>query len=145
MIAWGVWLNNRCVGKGKSSYKCLEREYRYDQAGQLQEILDKRYHDPFHHNKSHVLHGGEARVWHKRQSYQYDVLSRLTDSELSSQGQNDNYIQIREQFAFDPASNILPIASAENSKEKLQDNRVKYLEQDHQSVHYAYDDLGRIV
>ncbi|ALH95481.1 PAAR-like domain-containing protein [Acinetobacter equi] len=141
----GRLVEQQVCWQGQSSYKRLEREYRYDQAGQLQEILDKRYHDPFHHNKSHVLHGGEARVWHKRQSYQYDVLSRLTGSELSSQGQNDNYIQIREQFAFDPASNILPIAFAEKSKEKLQDNRVKYLEQDHQSVHYAYDDLGRVI
>ncbi|WP_158319993.1 hypothetical protein [Acinetobacter equi] len=47
-----------------SQHKCLEREYRYDQAGQLQEISDKRYHHRLHHNKNHVLYGGEIKVWH---------------------------------------------------------------------------------
>ena len=74
------------------------------------------------------------------------MLSRLTGSELSTQGQSENFIQIREQFAFDPASNILPIVStAENKPSKILDNRVKHLEQAHQTVDYEYDDLGRVI
>ena len=127
--------------------KRLERLYDYDKAGQLKEILDKRYlQQTSSSNNSLVVGGDSTQSWQRKQTYQYDVLSRLTGSELSSQGQNDNYLQIREQFAFDPASNILPIASAqENSKTKIEDNRVRHIEQEHQTVDYNYDDLGRIV
>ncbi|MCH4245390.1 PAAR-like domain-containing protein [Acinetobacter gerneri] len=110
--------------------KIISRAYHYDKAGQLTEILDHRFNS-------------QKQLWQRKQSYQYDVLSRLTSSELSSLGRNDNYIQIREKFAFDPASNILPIAASENET-KIEDNRVKHIEQDHQTVDYAYDDLGRV-
>lgn len=116
-----------------SHEKKLERLYEYDKAGQLKQILDKRFVSQDH-------------VWQRTQNYHYDVLSRLTGSELSTLGKSENYIQIREKFAFDPASNILPVASAQNqSHEKIDDNRVRHLEQEHQTVHYKYDDLGRIV
>ena len=130
--------------------KRLERLYDYDKAGQLKEILDKRYlyqsnsHE-YLDNNALVIGNGHTRAWQRKQTYQYDVLSRLTGSELTTQGQSENFIQIREQFAFDPASNILPIASAqENNKARLEDNRVKHLEQEHQTVDYEYDDLGRV-
>ena len=113
--------------------KRLERLYQYDKAGQLKEILDKRFvsqHD----------------VWQRTQNYHYDVLSRLTASELSTLGKNENYLQIREKFAFDPASNILPVAAVDqDSHNKIEDNRVRHLEQEHQTVNYQYDELGRVI
>ncbi len=120
------------------THRRLERIYQYDKAGQLNEILDKRFASQNHQCQ-------------RKQSYQYDVISRLTSSELSSHGQSENYIHIREHFAFDPASNILPIASAHennsqgSNKSKILDNRVKQLEQEHQTVDYDYDDLGRVI
>ncbi|SPL71756.1 PAAR-like domain-containing protein [Acinetobacter stercoris] len=127
----GRLLDQTVTHSNNPEQKRLERAYQYDKAGQLTEILDKRY---LTQNQS----------WQRKQSYQYDVLSRLTASELSSHGQHENYIQIREKFAFDPASNILPIATAHNEN-KIKDNRVRHIEQDHQIVDYDYDDLGRVV
>ncbi|NHB57510.1 DUF4150 domain-containing protein, partial [Acinetobacter sp. 194] len=118
--------------------KRIERLYHYDKAGQLKEILDKRFVSQDH-------------VWQRTQNYHYDVLSRLTASELSTLGKCENYIQMRERFAFDPASNILPIAhqgqdnALQDKNNKIEDNRVRHIEQEHQTVHYQYDDLGRII
>nr|WP_174505898.1 PAAR-like domain-containing protein [Acinetobacter sp. Marseille-Q1620] len=127
----GRLLDQTVTHSNSPEQKRLERAYQYDKAGQLTEILDKRY---LTQNQS----------WQRQQRYQYDVLSRLTASELSSHGQHENYIQIREKFAFDPASNILPIATAHNENQ-IKDNRVRHIEQDHQIVDYDYDDLGRVV
>ena len=129
------------------THKRLERLYDYDKAGQLTEIIDRRYalqstHQSHAFNLGHQAHQSRQRI----QTYHYDVLSRLTSSELSSQGRSDHYIQIREQFAFDPASNILPIAlDHSNQQSKITDNRVTHLDQAHQTVDYNYDDLGRVI
>ena len=143
----GRLTEQRVAWEQDPSQKRLERLYDYDQAGQLKEIIDKRYlYSPTHTQQVNNLVGGSTASWQRKQSYQYDVLSRLTGSELSTQGQSENFIQIREQFAFDPASNILPIVStAENKPSKILDNRVKHLEQAHQTVDYEYDDLGRVI
>jgi RHS repeat-associated protein len=131
--------------------KRLERLYDYDKAGQLKEILDKRYlYQTASQQNALAIGTTNSHGWQRKQIYQYDVLSRLTSSELITQGQSENFIQIRERFAFDPASNILPITSSgENnasiSNHQIKDNRVKHLEQSHQTVDFEYDDLGRVI
>jgi len=117
----------------------------------LKEILDKRYLYQTASQQNAVTIGTtDSHGWQRKQMYQYDVLSRLTSSELITQGQSENFIQIRERFAFDPASNILPVTStgennASISNPQIKDNRVKHLEQSHQTVDFEYDDLGRVI
>lgn len=124
--------------------KRLQRQYQYDKAGQLKQIIDQRFQYAQAH-QSRLGHAASEQIWQRKQSYHYDELSRLTRSELSSSGQSENYLQIHEMFAFDPASNLLPVAVAKSEPEQPQGNRISYLDQPHQRVDYEYDDLGRVI
>ncbi|WP_153099848.1 RHS repeat domain-containing protein [Paraburkholderia hayleyella] len=99
--------------------KLMERRYRYDAAGQLEQVGDMRR--------------GTSR-------YAYDPLGRLTWAQ-SSLGV--------ETFAFDPASNLLErdardehdmSLSRPKSRPALLDNLLK----DYAGTHYEYDERGNL-
>ncbi|WP_153099844.1 RHS repeat-associated core domain-containing protein [Paraburkholderia hayleyella] len=99
--------------------KLMERRYRYDAAGQLEQVGDMRR--------------GTSR-------YAYDPLGRLTWAQ-SSLGV--------ETFAFDPASNLLErderdehgmVLSRPKSRSALLDNLLK----DYAGTHYEYDERGNL-
>ncbi|QDQ27031.1 hypothetical protein FNU76_12035 [Chitinimonas arctica] len=94
------------VGAGLTGSR-IARQWRYDRAGQLLEILDARR--------------GSTQ-------YHYDALSRILHTATP---------QHAEQFAFDPAHNLLPA----NQTASLKDNRVTVFE----DKRYRYDSHGRLV
>ena len=101
------------------AHKVMERKYRYDAAGQLEQIDD--------------AHRGALR-------YAYDPLGRLTRAQTALG---------EETFRFDPASNLtqadrrddLSEASTSSRRAALLDNLLK----DYAGTHYAYDARGNLI
>jgi RHS repeat-associated protein len=93
------------------------RHYRYDKAGQLDHIEDSR----------------RGRI-----EYRYDPVGRLLQA---------NSALGRESFAFDPASNIVPLHQESESLArrqplpKLLDNLLK----EYAGTHYRYDERGNLI
>ena len=75
---------------------------------------------------------------------QYDKIGRLTEHKLTDY---QNHNGITEIFAFDPASNRVPVKIADDTTDKTQSNhgRPRELIQNNQRIRYTYDSHGRVL
>ena len=125
----------------------VERHYRYDKIGQLTHLtgqtrLTERVKGMV--NQVSVSHFG------RNHQYQYDKVGRLVGHKLTDFA---NHAGVAENFAFDPASNRIPLPSAETTEnggqndlqgiDKKTKRPTKLISQGKQ-VGYFYDKHGRV-
>ncbi|MFC6205582.1 RHS repeat-associated core domain-containing protein [Psychrobacter urativorans] len=123
----------------------VERHYNYDSQGQLTHLTGQTIID-------NLLNSAQSlSPYYKRgHQYQYDTIGRLTEHKLTDY---QNQSGITEVFAFDPASNRIPVkAAVVNTEEALQRNipqsvqsRPRELIQNNQRIRYTYDSHDRVL
>ena len=76
--------------------------------------------------------------------YQYDAQGRLTEHKLTDY---QNHSDITEVFAFDPASNRVPVKIADDTTDntRIDHGRPRELIQNNQRIRYTYDSHGRVL
>ena len=84
----------------------IERSYAYDKVGQLTHIASStRLTQAVAHRPNQVI----VNHYQRNHQYQYDKLGRLTEHKLTDFDQHQG---VQERFAFDPASNRVPLPYA---------------------------------
>ena len=125
----------------------IERHYNYDVIGQLTHIT----------GNTRITHGQHTRhptsIQQRRgHQYQYDAIGRLTEHKLLNQ--QSSQTSITEHFAFDPASNRVPVNSAQEKPKNNQSNQSKLngkhsrpteLTTHDKYLTYTYDSHGRVL
>ena len=118
----------------------IERHYSYDKLGQLTHLSGRTQLGTQQHSlNKHYIRGHQ---------YQYDKIGRLTQHQLANHQQHTG---ITEVFAFDPASNRIPVQTAEHDKANNTTNnthktgRPKELTTHDSHITYTYDNHGRIL
>ena len=133
------------------SHIAIERHYNYDVLGQLTHLT----------GHTRITHGQHSRnpssIQQRRgHQYQYDSIGRLTEHKLINQQQTSTVNQstvnqsITEHFAFDPASNRVPVnAAVKEDKDKSKTNgkqgRPTELTTHDKYLTYTYDSHGRVL
>ena len=109
----------------------IQRQYNYDPIGQLTDINGHTALTDFENQ----LTQQHTRNHH----YQYDAVGRLTQHSMIN-GQNNT--NMTEHFAFDPASNRIPVKTADTDQVM---GRPTELTSQNKRIRYTYDNDGRVV
>ena len=130
----------------------IERHYNYDVLGQLTHLSGRSVLQSDKRNQPNVSH--QQHTFTRNHQYQYDKIGRLTEHKLTDY---QNQSGITEVFAFDPASNRVPvqIKSQDDSDEssngqtatakKDQHSRPRELIQNGKIIRYTYDSHDRVL
>ena len=137
----------------KHEHLTIERHYNYDALGQLTHLSGRSVLQSDKRNQPNVSH--QQHTFTRNHQYQYDTLGRLTEHKLTDY---QNHTGITELFAFDPASNRVPvqIKSQDNNSDqssnvqtatakKDQPSLPRELIQNGQRIRYTYDSHGRVL
>ena len=129
----------------------IERSYAYDKVGQLTHIASStRLTQAVAHRPNQVI----VNHYQRNHQYQYDKLGRLTEHKLTDFNQHQG---VQERFAFDPASNRVPLPHVQNNEQTSNTNAVNgqgidgrtkrptRLISQGKKVGYVYDKHGRVI
>ena len=129
----------------------IERSYAYDKVGQLTHIASStRLTQAVAHRPNQVI----VNHYQRNHQYQYDKLGRLTDHKLTDFNHHQG---VKERFAFDPASNRVPLPHVQNNEQTSNTNAVNgqgidgrtkrptRLISQGKKVGYVYDKHGRVI
>ena len=98
----------------------IERDYHYDVLGQLTHLSGQtQLSSPVKKPANNISTANSS--FKRNHQYQYDKVGRLTEHKLT------DYIQQRgttERFAFDPASNRVPVSTANEDKDSSNSNSI---------------------
>ena len=98
----------------------IERDYHYDVLGQLTHLSGQTQLN--HSAKRQTKNSGTAESLFKRNhQYQYDKVGRLTEHKLTDYTKQKG---TTERFAFDPASNRVPVNTANDEKDSSNSNNI---------------------
>ena len=124
----------------------VQRDYHYDVLGQLTHLSGQTQLN--HKSKNSTADS----LFKRNHQYQYDQVGRLTEHKLT------DYIQqwgTTERFAFDPASNRVPVSSVSNDKDNQsstpnnnnihKSGRPTELTTHDKYITYTYDKHGRVL
>ena len=137
----------------------IQRHYHYDALGQLTHLSGHSVLDTNKKTKQNTRNNQQQNQFTRNHQYQYDTQGRLTEHKLTDY---QNQTGITEVFAFDPASNRVPVKVTQNketdAKANNQDNRQKsHKQKSHTSgrpttlkthdkhITYTYDTHGRLL
>ena len=129
----------------------IERSYAYDKVGQLTHIASStRLTQAVAHRPNQVI----VNHYQRNHQYQYDKLGRLTEHKLTDFNQHQG---VQERFAFDPASNRVPLPYVQNNEQTSNTNAVNgqgidgrtkrptRLISQGKKIGYVYDKHGRVI
>ena len=129
----------------------IERSYAYDKVGQLTHIASStRLTQAVAHRPNQVI----VNHYQRNHQYQYDKLGRLTDHKLTD---FNHHRGVQERFAFDPASNRVPLPHVQNNEQTSNTNAVNgqgidgrtkrptRLISQGKKIGYVYDKHGRVI
>ena len=116
----------------------IQRDYHYDALGQLTHLSGHSVLDQSNKNQN------QKNQFIRNHQYQYDKQGRLTEHKLTDY---QNHTGITEVFAFDPASNRVPVKISDDTSDNTQINhgRPRELIQNNQRIRYTYDSHGRVL
>ena len=121
----------------------IQRDYNYDALGQLTHLSG---HSVLSHktNQQNTVNQNQQSQFTRNHQYQYDAQGRLTEHKLTDY---QNHTGITEVFAFDPASNRVPVKVADDTTDKTKSNhgRPRDLIQNGKRIRYTYDTHGRVL
>ena len=121
----------------------IQRDYNYDALGQLTHLSG---HSVLSNqaNQQNTANQNQQSQFTRNHQYQYDAQGRLTEHKLTDY---QNHTGITEVFAFDPASNRVPVKIANDTTDKTQSDhgRPRELVQNGQRIRYTYDSHGRVL
>lgn len=119
----------------------IQRDYHYDALGQLTHLSG---HSLLGSTKRTQKNTANQNQFTRNHQYQYDSQGRLTEHKLTDY---KNHTGITEVFAFDPASNRVPVKIADDTtgKTKIDHGRPRELIQNNQRIRYTYDNHGRVL
>ena len=129
----------------------IERSYAYDKVGQLTHIASStRLTQAVAHRPNQVI----VNHYQRNHQYQYDKLGRLTEHKLTDFNHHQG---VQERFAFDPASNRVPLPHVQNNEQTSNTNAVNgqgidgrtkrptRLISQGKKIGYVYDKHGRVI
>ena len=121
----------------------IQRDYNYDALGQLTHISG---HSVLAQNtkRTQQNRNQQQNQFTRNHQYQYDAQGRLTEHKLTDY---QNHTGITEVFAFDPASNRVPVKVADDTTDntKIDHGRPRELIQNGKRIRYTYDSHGRVL
>ena len=136
----------------------IQRDYNYDVLGQLTHLNGHSLLDTNKKTKQNTRNNQQQNQFTRNHQYQYDTQGRLTEHKLTDY---QNHTGITEVFAFDPASNRVPVKVAQNketeAKTKAKENNEENRQKSHTSgrpttlkthdkyITYTYDTHGRLL
>ena len=124
-----------------SDHIAVERHYSYDVLGQLTHLTGRT-----RLGSTQSKRQTPAQHFTRGHGYQYDSIGRLTQHKLSDY---DLHSGITEVFAFDPASNRVPVSSADKDTAGQDSThpsgRPKQLLTTDKVINYTYDSQGRVL
>ena len=140
-----------------SEHLTIQRDYHYDALGQLTHLSGHSVLDQ--NTKRTQQNTANQNQFTRNHQYQYDAQGRLTEHKLTDY---QNHTGITEVFAFDPASNRVPVKVAQHketdAKANNEDNYQKsHKQKSHKSdrpttlkthdkyITYTYDTHGRLL
>lgn len=88
----------------------IERDYHYDVVGQLKHLSGQTHLNSKAKNSSTASNSTNS-LFQRNHQYDYDKVGRLTQHKLTDYTQQSGSTEL---FAFDPASNRVPISTAKN-------------------------------
>ena len=122
----------------------VERHYHYDVLGQLTHLTGKTRLASAKPSSANL-----TKHYTRGHQYQYDKIGRLTQHRLTDHA---NHTGITEVFAFDPASNRIPVTSTEknadhgiNNNKHQSKGRPTTLTTHDSYITYTYDSHGRVL
>ena len=141
-------LTKQHSAKHSANHKHLtvERHYNYDVLGQLTHLSGRSVLQSDDRNQPNASH--QQHTFTRNHQYQYDNIGRLTEHKLTDYQYQSG---ITEVFAFDPASNRVPVKAADNTNKaqtdtlKNEHGRPRELIQNGQRIRYTYDSHGRVL
>ena len=116
----------------------IQRDYHYDALGQLTHLSGHSLLNQSNKNKN------QKNQFTRNHQYQYDAQGRLTEHKLTDY---QNHTGVTEVFAFDPASNRVPVRVADDTSGNTQidHSRPRELVQNGKRIRYTYDSHGRVL
>ena len=129
----------------------IERSYAYDKVGQLTHIASStRLTQAVANRPNQVI----INHYQRNHQYQYDKIGRLTEHKLTDFNHHQG---VKERFAFDPASNRVPLSYVQNNEQTSNTNAVNgqgidgrtkrptRLISQGKKIGYVYDKHGRVI
>ena len=122
----------------------IQRDYHYDALGQLAHLSGYSLLGSNKKTQQNTVNQNQKSQFTRNHQYQYDAQGRLTEHKLTDY---QNHTGITEVFAFDPASNRVPVKVADDTTDNTQINhgRPRELIQNNQRIRYTYDSHGRVL
>lgn len=119
----------------------IARDYHYDALGQLTHLSGHSLLGSTKRTQKNIVNQNQFTRNHQ---YQYDTQGRLTEHKLTDY---QNHTGITEVFAFDPASNRVPVKVADDTTDNTQidHGRPRELIQNGKRIRYTYDSHGRVL
>ncbi|MGP5494959.1 RHS repeat-associated core domain-containing protein [Psychrobacter celer] len=119
----------------------IQRDYNYDALGQLTHLSG---HSVLGNQTNQPNTANQHSQFTRNHQYQYDTQGRLTEHKLTDY---QNQTGITEVFAFDPASNRVPVKTADNTIGNTENDhgRPRELIQNGKRIRYTYDSHGRVL
>jgi len=116
----------------------IQRDYHYDALGQLTHLSGHSLLNQSNKNKN------QKNQFTRNHQYQYDAQGRLTEHKLTDY---QNHTGVTEVFAFDPASNRVPVSVANDTTDEAENShgRPRELIQNGNRIRYTYDSHGRVL
>ena len=116
----------------------IQRDYNYDALGQLTHLSGHSLLDTNKKTKQNTRNNQQQNQFTRNHQYQYDAQGRLTEHKLTDYR---NHTGITEMFAFDPASNRVPVRVADDTTDNTQidHGRPRELIQNNQLIRYTYE------
>ncbi len=131
----------------RDQHLTIQRDYHYDALGQLTHLSGHSVINQGNKNTQPSLNTQTS--FKRNHQYQYDAQGRLTEHKLTDY---QNHTGITEVFAFDPASNRVPVKAGDNADKitqtdtpKSEQGRPRELIQNNQRIRYTYDSHGRVL
>ncbi|WP_348549784.1 RHS repeat-associated core domain-containing protein [Psychrobacter sp. KFRI-CH2-11] len=125
----------------RDQHLTIQRDYHYDALGQLTHLSGHSVINQGNKNTQPSLNNQTS--FKRNHQYQYDAQGRLTEHKLTDY---QNHTGITEVFAFDPASNRVPVkADAAIDSSTTDQGRPRELIQDGKRIRYTYDSHGRVL
>ncbi|MGP5494964.1 RHS repeat-associated core domain-containing protein [Psychrobacter celer] len=119
----------------------IQRDYNYDALGQLTHLSGHSLLGSTKRTQKNIVNQNQFTRNHQ---YQYDAQGRLTEHKLTDY---QNHTGITEMFAFDPASNRVPVRVADDTTDntQIEHGRPRELIQNGKRIRYTYDSHGRVL
>ena len=141
----GRLIKQQSLPSGASNeHLTIQRDYHYDALGQLTHLSGHSVLDTNKKTKQSTRNNQQQNQFTRNHQYQYDTQGRLTEHKLTDYHNNTGTTEV---FAFDPASNRVPVSVANDTTDEAQNNhsRPRELIQNNQRIRYTYDSHGRVL